>query len=71
VQKPKRQLLVTFEGGIMEVFVFVVERECDDPYYGYALVEIFASEEEAKKVSEELTDEYYRYRYRKMPVLGS
>ena len=51
--------------------VYVVERECDDPYYGYALVEVFASEEEAKQVSEELTDEYLTYRYRKITVLGS
>ena len=44
--------------------VYVVEIQTDDPYYGWNLVSIYASEEEAKKHidSTSTMDEYYRYR---------
>jgi hypothetical protein len=51
--------------------VFVLERQCDDPFYGYLLVEVYATEAAAKAEAERLTSVCYHYRYRKMPVLGS
>ena len=51
--------------------VFVVEIEHDDPYYGYKLHAIYASEEDAKAVSQELTKDFLITRYRKITVLGS
>jgi len=51
--------------------VYVVELECDDPYYGSNLIQIFASEEEAEKVAKELTTEWLKYSHREVDVLGA
>jgi len=51
--------------------VYVVERASDDPYYGWTLISIHASEKEAKKESDEKSDEYEDYRYRAIEVIGA